>query len=121
MIPPTSSGLFEKLRVLERRVAESKDDVPSLVRLGIERRRRGDLSGAYDAFLGARALSPRDASVRRELSGFPAWPSFRGGAGRTGSSATRAPHKAPRIRWVRPLEGTVHVSTKTSVARFRKP
>ncbi len=112
----TSSGLFEKLRVLERNVAESRDDLRSLVRLGIERRRRGDLSGAYDAILGARALSPRDENVKRELDLFPAWPSFRGGAGRTGTSATRAPHKAPRIRWVRPLDGTVHVSTRAAVA-----
>ncbi len=116
MIQAGTSGLFERIRVLERTVAESRDDLRSLVRLGIERRRRGDISGAYDAFLGARALSPHDENVRRELAGYPAWPSFRGGAGRTGTSATRAPRKAPRIRWVRPLEGTVHVSTPTAVA-----
>jgi len=57
LIRPGSSGLFEKLRILERSVAESRDDLRTLVRLGIERRRRGDVSGAYDAFLGARALS----------------------------------------------------------------
>ncbi|HZV00177.1 MAG TPA: PQQ-binding-like beta-propeller repeat protein [Planctomycetota bacterium] len=116
LIRPGSSGLFEKLRILERSVAESRDDLRTLVRLGIERRRRGDVSGAYDAFLGARALSPHDENVRRELDLFPAWPSFRGGAGRTGTSATRAPRKAPRIRWVRPLDGSVHVSTPTAVA-----
>lgn len=116
MIRPGSSGLFEKLRVLERSVAECRDDLRSLVRLGIERRRRGDISGAYDAFLGARALSPRDGDVKRELSSYPAWPSFRGGAGRTGTSATRAPRKPPRIRWVRPLDGSVHISTPRSVA-----
>jgi outer membrane protein assembly factor BamB len=116
LIPPTKSGHFERVRLLERRVRESQDDLRSLVRLGIERRRHGDLSGAYDAFLGARALSPRDEGVRRELRRFPTWPSFRGGAGRTGSSATRAPRRAPRVRWVRPLEGSVHVSTPTAVA-----
>jgi outer membrane protein assembly factor BamB len=117
VIPPGStSSRVDRIRVLERRVAEAADDLPSLLRLAIERRRRGDLPGAYDAILGARALAPRDQGVRRELESFPAWPSFRGGAGRTGSSATRGLRRAPRIRWVRPLEGSVHISTPTAVA-----
>ena len=117
MFPPgSSSSRFDRIRALERRVAEAADDMPNLLRLAVERRRRGDLAGAYDAVLDARALAPGDAGVRRALDGFPAWPSFRGGAGRTGASATRGLRRAPRIRWVRPLDGTVHISTPMSVA-----
>ncbi|MBI3726019.1 PQQ-binding-like beta-propeller repeat protein [bacterium] len=98
-------------------MAVARDDFRALVQLGVERRRRGDLPGAYEAILEARALAPRDAGVKQQLDRFPAWPSFRGGAGRTGASATRPPRRAPRIRWVQTkLDGTVHVSTPTAVA-----
>lgn len=117
MYPPGStSSRFDRIRALERRVAEASDDLPALLRLAGERRRRGDLAGAYDAVLDARALAPRDPGVQRALDAFPAWPSFRGGPGRTGASATRGLRRPPRIRWVRPLDGTVHISTPMAVA-----
>src|SRR5262245_51535065 len=81
----------EALRALERSIRESPRDVAALLRVVVERRRRGDLGGAYETLLRARAVQPRDEGVREALETFPAWPGFRGGAGRTGASATRAP------------------------------